>query len=181
MKIAFSLTLCIIVCVIGILGILFCADAYSYYRIFNADTLSGSTVLGVMDYATLAAAPYRSSTLGVNYLGITAYDFATSYEQPCTIFHRPNVLDYQRFEYRVLGGEIPGVQCVGMTDYQQFLGEHDYATARGLLIAGIVLGSLFIVGAGVFLAIVLVREKRSRAATEEDRVPIMSDQHQSVQ
>lgn len=181
MKIAYSLGLCTLACVVGAVAVLFCADAYDYYRIFNPDALSGSTVLGVMDYATLVVGPYRSRALGLNYLDVTVYDFATSYEQPCTIFHRPNVLDYQRFEYHVLNGELPGMQCVGADDYREFVDEHDYTTARGLLIAGIVLGSLLIAGAGVLLAVILVRAKRSGDATDEDRALIMSDEHQTVQ
>lgn len=181
MKVAYSISLCALVCVAGLLVVLFCADGYDYYKIFNPDALAGPTTLGVMDYATLTSGPYKSNALGLNYLGLIAYDFATSYEQPCTTFHRPDVLSYQRFEYHVLNGELPGIQCVGAADYQKFLDEHDYTTARGFLITGIVVGALLVVGAGALLAFVLIREKRSRAQADEDRVPIMADQQQSIQ
>ena len=70
---------------------------------------------------------------------------------------------------------------MGAVDYQKFLDEHDYATVRGFLIAGIVVGALLVVGAGALLALVLIREKRSRTQVDEDRVPIMADQQQSIQ
>lgn len=183
MKAAYVVTLCVcaLTCAAGALAVLFCADEYDYYKIFNPDALAGPTVLGVMDYATLASAPYRSNALGINYLDVTVYDFATSYEQPCTLFHRPDVLSYQRFEYHVLNGELPGVQCVAAADYQQFLDENDFEGTRGLLFTGIVLGALLAIGAGALFVIVLLRERRSRAKLDDDRVPIMADQQQSIQ
>ena len=66
-------------------------------------------------------------------------------------------------------------------DYQQFLDENDFEGTRGLLVTGIVLGALLAIGAGALIVIVLLRERRSRAKLDDDRVPIMADQQQSIQ